>query len=83
MGLKIVVLGFAPITHKELAAAFDKTHAPVSAGFCEPMDDGSKRWRAFGESTSLGLRAAPGDGPLIEIFQRACAKTAPTSPVPA
>lgn len=68
LGLLTPVFTVAPITHAQLAAAFSRTHAPASAGFCEPLPDG--RWRTFGFSDSLCLTPQPGDAQLIEVFVR-------------
>jgi hypothetical protein len=78
LGLTTAVLCFAPITHRELAGKFTKTHVPVSAGFVEFLADG--RVRTFGWSESLALSPAAGDGPLIESLMRA---TRIASPAPA
>lgn len=75
-----VVLFAAPLTHKDLANRFGHSYEARSAGFCEFLSDG--RVRAFGESTSLNLKPAPGDGPLIEAMARATRKIA-GEPLPA
>lgn len=69
-----VVMGTSPFTHKELAAAFSRTHVAVSAGFAEPLPDGS--WRCFGDSMSLCMGPGADDARIIQAFCRATAQTA-------
>lgn len=78
---RTVVLCMTPTTHQELAVRFGKTHEPLSAGFCDFLPDG--RVSVFGESSSLNLKPAPGDGLLIEAMARATRKIAAGEPVPA
>lgn len=72
LGLVAVVFGVAPLSHKDLADAFARTHGPISAGFCSPQPTG--RWRVFGFSSSLNLKPAAGDDLLIEASARATAR---------
>lgn len=72
LGLKTVVFGVAPVTHRQLAAGFAATHLPVSAGFCAPAAAG--RWQVFGASSSLDLKPAAGDDLLIQATTRATAR---------
>lgn len=68
------VFGLAPFSHHDLAAAFSRTHAPISAGFIEPISTGG--WRTFGSSQSLCLVPAATDAGMIGAFTRAQFQTA-------
>jgi hypothetical protein len=73
-GFTVPVFGVAPFTHKQIADAFARTHAPIAAGFCEPLATGG--WRTYGSSTSLCLTPGADDAKLIGAFTRAQFKTA-------
>ena len=78
-GFRSVVFCVAPIAHSDLADRFAQTHRPVSAGFCDFLDDGSVS--VFGRSASLDLAPAVGDSELIETMVRATRKMARALPV--
>lgn len=69
---QLVLLGLAPTTHRDLAAAHISTHSPVSAGF---VSFGPEGVRTYGSSDSLCLTPAPGDAALIDALMRATHRT--------
>jgi hypothetical protein len=75
-GLPVIVMGFAPLTHDLIAEPYiARGCKPVSAGFAMfgPFGD---ELRAFGESTSLRLKARPDDTKILSAFYRATVRQA-------
>lgn len=67
-------IGFAPETHKQLAAGLiDDGFTPTSAGFVD-FQDGCVR--CHGWSESLHLAPAANDAALIQAMRNASARTA-------
>ena len=65
-----VRMGFAPETHKQLAAALEADgFKPINAGFVRFTACGKAE--TFGESTSLGLKPGERDAAFITAFNKA------------
>lgn len=73
-GALAVVLGLAPLTHRQLAQAFWPTHAPRSAGYCRIYADSAAD--CFGAAPDLGLAPHPADGVLLFAQSRATLRAA-------
>lgn len=66
-----VIMGFAPVTHAELAAPWQaRGYTAISAGFAR-IDSLGIGLQAYGGSESLRLRAQPDDTKVLTAFYRA------------
>lgn len=74
-GIEIPHFACAPVTHRELAAAWrrDDSRTVVAAGFVEIHDDQAF---VFGRSESIELGPRPGDALLLTAFYRATVRMA-------